>query len=253
MKKRTIAVLLVFVLMLGTIFTGCGEKTKTVDNPDEKVTLKWILPGSGQLKDSEMVWKEFNKKLAEYLPNTTVEFEVIPTSDYAERWRLMAAAGEEMDLVWVGWMLDLYDEVQKGSLLPLDEYLPSVPDLTAEIPEHVIDLGRVNGKLYCVPNYQIMTNLPYGTKTQKELADQYLDVETVTKNFDKVEAPTKEDYKVFEDYLAKLSEAGKLQKGVSKTFLTSILGRVGGLGNYEEVIVANAVIDRRDPDLKVYD
>lgn len=251
MKKQTIAIMLALVLILGTVFTGCGKKTVS-DNADDVVTLKWILPGPGQQKDSEMVWKEFNKKLAEYLPNTTVEFEVIPNSDFAEKWRLMAAANEEVDLVWVGWMLNLYEEVQKGSLLAIDEYLPSVPDLTNEIPEHIINLGRINGKLYCVPNYQIMTNLPYGTKTQGELAEKYLDAEKITKNFDKAEAPTKEDYKVFEEYLEKLSAAGKLQKGVSKTFITSILGRIGGLGNYEEVIAGNAVIDRRDPELKVY-
>lgn len=254
MKKRKIAALLAVVFILGTLLTACGGTTTTNDDPNGEVKLKWVLGGNGQLKDSEMVWAEYNERLSDYLPNTTVEFEVIPRSDYGEKWKLMSASQEELDIAWVGWMLNLYEEVQKGSLKAMDEYLPLVPDLTNEIPESIINLGRVNGKLYCIPCYQIQTNLPYGSKTQRELAEQYgLDAAKITANFDKMEAPTKEDYQVFEDYLANLKEAGKLQKGVSKTFIDSIIGRVGGLGNYEEVVVANAVIDRRDPELKVYD
>lgn len=206
MKRRVLAALLAMVLVIAMFATGCKKKETAADN-GEQVTLKWVLPGNGQPKDGEMVWAEFNSKLQNYLPNTTVEFEVIPYADFAEKWRLMAAAQEEVDLVWVGWMLDLYEEANKGSLLEMDPYLESVPDLTAELPEYLIDLGRVNGNLYAVPNYQIQTSLPYGTKTQKALAEQYLDIEAVTATFDKDAAPTKEDYKVFDDYLAKLKES----------------------------------------------
>lgn len=95
------------------------------------------------------------------MPNTSVEFEVIPYADFAEKWRLMSASKEEVDLVWVGWMLNLYEEAQKGSLMALDELLPLATDLTSELPEYLFDLAKVNGKIYCVPNYQIMTQLPY--------------------------------------------------------------------------------------------
>lgn len=247
MKRRALAALLAIVLCMSLFATGCTNKK---DNG--QVTLKWVIPGNGQPKDCEMVWAEFNKELQKYLPNTTVEFEVIPYADYAEKWRLMAAAQEEVDIVWVGWMLDLYEEANKGSLLEMDEYLESVPDLTAELPEYLIDLGRVNGNLYAIPNYQIQTSLPYGTKTQKALAEQYLDIEAVTRTFDKDTAPTKEDYQVFDDYLAKLKAEGKLQKGVSKSFLDYILGCIGR-GPWMETVAGNACIDVRDGDLKVYD
>ena len=45
-------------------------------------------------------------------------------------------------------------------------------------------------------------------KRQKALAEKYLDIEAVTKNFDKDTYPVKEDYQVFEDYLAKLKAEG---------------------------------------------
>ena len=251
MKKRVLALALVMVLLVATFATGCTKK-KTVADNGEQVTLKWLLGGNGQPKDAEMVWAEYNKTLQKYLPNTTVDFEVIPYADFAEKWRLMAAAQEEVDLLWVGWMLDLYEEASKGSLLAMDEYLSLVPDLTAELPEYLINLGRVNGKLYSIPNYQIQTSLPYGTKTQKALAEQYLDIEAVTKNFDKDTVPVKEDYKVFDDYLAKLKAEGKLQKGVARSFLDYILGCIGR-GPWMETVAGNACVDVRDPELKVYD
>lgn len=254
-KLRLLAAVTCLSLVLGSA-AGCGKKANNTiaeDDASSQVQLKWVLGGLGQLKDSQTVWEEFNKKLSDYLPNTTVSFEVIPYSDYAEKWRLMSASKEQTDLVWVGWMLNLYEEAQKGSLMALDDLISLTPDLIAELPDYLLDLGKINGKLYCIPNYQIMTQLPYGTKTQKELADQYLDADAVTATFNKQEAPTKDDYKIFEDYLAKLQEAGKLNKGVAPSFLDHIVARIGGLGNFSENIVANAVIDWRDPDLKVYD
>ena len=250
MKKRAIAVVLVMVLVLASFATGCTKKSSS-DN-GEQVTLKWVLGGNGQPKDAEMVWAEYNKVLPNYLPNTSVDFEVIPYADFAEKWRLMAAAQEEVDIVWVGWMLDLYEEANKGSLLAMDPYLESVPDLTAELPEYLIDLGRVNGELYSVPNYQIQTSLPYGTKTQKALAEQYLDIERVTATFDKDTAPVKEDYQVFDEYLAALKADGKLQKGVSKSFLDYIVGCIGR-GTWMETVAGNACVDVRSDDLVVYD
>lgn len=255
-KLRMVAAIVCAGLLFGTT-AGCTKKQASMglaeDEANNPVQLKWVMGGMGQLKDSQKVWESFNEKLSSYLPNTTVSFEVIPYSDYAEKWRLMSASKEQSDLVWVGWMLNLYEEAQKGSLMALDELLSLTPDLTKELPDYLFDLGKINGKLYCVPNYQIMTQLPYGTKTQKALADQYLDASKITETFNKQEAPTKEDYAVFEDYLEKLKANGKLGKGVAPSFLNHILGRIGGLGNFSENIIANAVIDWRDPDIKVYD
>lgn len=253
MKKKKLIAGICAGLSVMMLMSGCMQGSSQSDGGSKETKLKWVMGGVGQLKDSELVWDQFNQKLKEHMPNTSVEFEVIPYADFAEKWRLMSASKEEVDLVWVGWMLNLYEEAQKGSLMALDELLPLATDLTSELPEYLFDLAKVNGKIYCVPNYQIMTQLPYGVKTQAELAEKYLDAEKVTETFNTQEPLTKEDYQVFDDYLAKLKENGELRKGVSKSFLYSILGRIEGLGQFEETVVANAVIDWRDPELKVYD
>ena len=100
----------------------------------------------------------------------------------------------------------------------------------------------------------MMTNLPYGVCTQKELAEKYhLDTEAISKIFDKEEMITREDFKPFEEYLAALQEAGELRKGVSKSFIATIASKIGGLGQFKENLVANACIDWHSEDLKVYD
>ncbi|MBR1970309.1 MAG: ABC transporter substrate-binding protein [Clostridia bacterium] len=254
--KRFLALCLGMILV-ASCFVGCGGKKKTtaiVEDDNEQVTLKWILSGPGMLKDSQKVFDEFNKELVNYLPNTQVEFEVIPASDFAEKWRLMSASREEADLVWVGWVLNLREEARKGSFYPMDELLEAVPDLTAEIPSHIIDLGRINGKLYCIPNYQMMVNLPMGVKVHKELADKYdLDTDGITEMFATDEMITKEDYKIFEDFLERVKQGGDLKQGVAASMLATIVGSVGTFGENMETVAGNAVIDMRDDSLQVYD
>lgn len=64
MKRLLSAVLT--VLMLATVFAGCGGSNSG------KVELVWASY-SRQLEDSKMVLGEFNKQLAEVLPNTSIK------------------------------------------------------------------------------------------------------------------------------------------------------------------------------------
>lgn len=251
--SRMVSLLLALLLVIA-VFAGCGKKESTYQTTDEEVTLKWVMGGVGKLPDSDAVWAEFNKELQKLLPNTTVEFEVIPYSEFAEKWNLIAASREQVDLVWAGYMLDLKEEVRKGSLLPLDDLMQFAPDIQAEIPETVINLDRIGGKLYAIPCYQMITNLPYGAKVQAEQAEKYgLDAEYIEKTFADKSVLTKEDFKIFEEYLEKLKANGELKLGVSKSFLDQIMGYMKGFGQDKIMVTANAMIDAKDPELKVHD
>lgn len=256
MKKskliRITALVLSLMLIIGTV-AGCNKK-ETATNDDGNVTLKWVMSANGEMKDCERVWAEFNKQLQNYMPGTTIEFELIPYSDFAEKWNLMSASREKVDLVWVGWMLNLDEEVRKGSFMPLDDLLKYAPEMTAEIPANVLDLCRVKGELYAIPCYQMMTGLPYGYKVPKDLADEYgLDHEKIAELFANDKRPSKEDFKPFEEWLERLKQAGKLGKGVSKKFLDYIMGYMKGNGPMRAQVAANAYVDISNDDLKVYD
>lgn len=252
MFKKLLVVLLVVCLATMT-FSGCGKKTG--DDPNEQVTLKWIFGGPGELEDSERVWEEFNKQLAEYIPNTKVEFEVIPHADYAERWKLMNAAQEDMDIVWVSWALNFKEEVSKGALLDITELVDEYgQDMKSEFPDWLLQLTSVDGKIYSIPNYQMMAS-PVGFSIEKHHADEgWLDIKAVEEMFTSGKVLSIEDYRMFEPYFEKVLSSGEKVKYVSTQFLDrAIKEKIGMPYGGVEPIVCNAVIERKGNDYKVYD
>lgn len=249
--KKTIA-LLAAAALAGGIVTGCkGKET----NPDEKVSLTWVFGGPGTLEDSDMVWGEYNKLLESYLPNTTVNFKCIPHADYAEKWRLMSAAREDVDIAWVGWQLNFIDEVAKGSYLDITELIDKYgQDMKKEFPDWLLGLTSVDGKIYAIPNYQMMT-APVGVLVPKEHVEKgWIDVDKASAVFTSNKVVTKEDYKIFEDYLKTVLENEKNPPRVSEQFLTrAIKWKVGLPAEGREVITCNAVIKQGDKSCKVYD
>ncbi|HHV97496.1 MAG TPA: carbohydrate ABC transporter substrate-binding protein [Clostridiaceae bacterium] len=234
-KLRKTLCALIAVLMSAALFlTACSTKVEVsqknsnsasdtqVMEPKmpEPVTLRYVTIGPSKSKDYDKVIEEFNKKLAEVLPNTTVEIEPIANSEYKQKWDLMMAAGEEIDIAWTGYLVPLADEVAKGSYMALDElYNMYGTDIKKEVPEWFIDMGRCKGKLYCMPTYKDTVELKMGMYTPHEYFEKYWDM-SWSKVFLEPNTTyrqgTKEMYDVFEEYMRRLKEAGKLQSGFSQ-------------------------------------
>ena len=253
MKKRLCLVLC--LVMLLSLFTACGDKKTSADNPDEQVTLKWVTTGPGKLEDSDRVWAEFNKKLQNYLPNTTVEFQMIPSADYAEKWRLMSAAQEPVDIAWVGFTQNFVEEVGKGSYMDITELVEKYgQDMLAGFPDWLLDLTTVDGKIYAIPCYQMMA-FPYGFGVPEEHIEKgWIDMKAVEEIYTSGDPITKDDFKIIEDYLTKVQESGEKVKYVSKTFLDEGLRRKIGIPYMGlEELLCNAAITRDGDEYKVYD
>ena len=103
--KKIISIMMVVMTILSCAGGLSGCKQKENASEDGVVTLKWVMPNAKQ-KDSAMVLEEFNKQLADYLPDTRVEMEYVSAADYQEKWNLMMAANEEIDIGWSGYALD---------------------------------------------------------------------------------------------------------------------------------------------------
>ena len=87
--------------------------------------------------------------------NTTVKFVNIPFGEYYEKWSRALAANEQIDLCWVGWMIDIEKERLNGALLPLDDYAQYAPNLLNSMPPEAVDAIRFSdGKLYSFPAWQ---------------------------------------------------------------------------------------------------
>lgn len=239
MLKR-MRVLVVICLMFSIILTGCKGSSNTPDNNNgtketnaeqseptgtkepekeaEPVTLKWVFLSPGEQKDAQEVWNKFNEELQKYLPGTTVKFEGITSADYAEKWKLISASQENVDIVWHGWMVPYVTEVRKGSYMELDKLIEEyAPDLLKEIPENILDKSRVDGKLYSIPNMQQMVSyvstLQFPIKIYEKYKDQ-INVEQLAELFGSHQKMDQELWDELEKYIVMIKDGGDLQKGV---------------------------------------
>ena len=243
MKKLSkLAALLLAICLLATLLTGCSSSTApsvtppSSDNPatdtptdtptetpnaDEPVTLNVLLSGPGTLVDTQLVVDEFNKMLADYLPNTTVNMEFVLGTDYEQRLRLALSASESIDVANLhsggGEAANtLVGEARKGTMMSLDDLLASVPDLVNTIPEGTWSRAKVDGVTYMVPINAMITDRFIGLKTPKGLADEYLDVAGLKALMETNNGPvTQGIYDILTDYLAALKDSGNIQRGVS--------------------------------------
>lgn len=201
--------------MIATCF-GCKDNDGK-ESSKEAVKLKYVMAGPGIQADSQKVWKAFNEKLAEKLPGVTVEFEVFPMSDYKQQFMLMQTSREKMDIVNT-YGLNFADEVRKETFAPIDNYLDKYgKEVKAALPDWLWDYGKINNVQYAVPSYQMMA-VQYAIKTQKDLADKYLDKERLKAALYASNQMTEEVYDVLEEYLAKLKENGELRLGFNRWF-----------------------------------
>lgn len=220
MKLYRILSIAVLATFLAFTSAGCYPNKDNQKAAGTKETkLKWIMLGPGKQADADKVWAEFNKKLQKLLPGVKVDFEVIASADYAEKYKLMTAAREPMDLLWVGWMTPYADEARNGTYAELDDLInKNASALKSELSSWVWDLSRVDGKLYSVPNYQMLNIGTYGIRTPKELSDKYWDAKGAEQIFLSNPTFNAQCYDVIEDYLAKLKADGKIQQGISTYF-----------------------------------
>ena len=210
--------IMTLVLCAATVFS-CAACNSDKTSSTQSATLKYVMPGPGKQADADMVWEAFNEKLHEKLPNVTVEFEVIPLADYSQKFMLAQTAGEKIDIANT-YLLNFPIEVRNGTFLQLDDlYKKYGKGIAASIPSWAIDYGRVDGKLYQIPTYQMLM-LPYSIRTQAEYADKWLDKEALKDAIENRENSLfpQKAYDVLEDYMQKLKENGKIQYGFDTGF-----------------------------------
>lgn len=204
MKKRVLAALLAGMMSLSLV-AGCGSTQETggeasssagteagsaaeavleeasaetaaesapAAENEETVTVKWLVPADSQ-KDLDMVMEDLNKKLVEKI-NVKLELETILQSEYADKVQLASSSGEDFDLMFTSnWLNPFTSNVSRGALLPIDDLLNEYgQDIIASMPDWLLDVGKVDGVLYAVPNQQIIAT-QLAVNVQKEYADKY--------------------------------------------------------------------------------
>lgn len=174
MKKRILSIILTLVLLV-TMLTGCGsdkktegtdsagvtkaadEAGKTFNGVDisEPVSLKMYLLGD-RTADFDKVYAEINKILQEKV-NATVEVEFLSWAEHDKKYSLLFSGGENFDLIFTAAGWGHYENtVAMGGFYPLTtEFLNSyAPDIMKVVPEVAWSQATIDGSMYMVPNYQ---------------------------------------------------------------------------------------------------
>jgi len=175
--KKHLALLLVLVMTLG-MFAACGETTPpatqptdtppisttaptetTAPAPKDPVTLVWHIRGSGQQKDNDKVFAEFNKTL-QAIPgfeHITIDFRNTASYEHAATVERTYTAKEQIDIVCTV-NLNPVAMARDGYFVGLSQYFDKFPGLWENYPQWLWETQFVDNDYYVVPNYQRGSN-----------------------------------------------------------------------------------------------
>ncbi len=182
MRKRSIATILVAAMCMSAL-TACQGNTSsdTSGNPsggsggneEKSVTVTWLFPGD-KAEDHDVVMEDLNKKIQEKLPNVQLEMQMVPQAEYNDKVTLAATSEQDFDLMFTSsWLNPFTTNLAREGLLELDDLAAKYgKEMLDSMPEWLLDAGRSNGKLYAIPNQQIIAQ-QFGVVVQKEYADKY--------------------------------------------------------------------------------
>ncbi|MDI4649900.1 ABC transporter substrate-binding protein [Cohnella hashimotonis] len=123
------------------------------NKPDtsKEVKLKMYLIGDPP-KDLGLVYDEINKKMKNDI-NATIEPIFLSWGDYAQKYPLLFATGEDFDLVLTADWLKYGAQADKGAYLELTPEMLStyMPKTMEEMPQDAWDQVKIKNKIFMVP------------------------------------------------------------------------------------------------------
>ncbi len=124
-----------------------------IDNSKE-VTLKIHAIVNPQ-NDEATVFDALNQLTKEKL-NTKVNY-LFHGGSYADKIQVIIASGEEYDICFTAsWLNNYSSNAAKGAFADITDMLELTPALKSEIPQYMWDAAKIKGKIYAVPNQQIV-------------------------------------------------------------------------------------------------
>ncbi len=243
MKKATrVLSLTMAAAMAAGMLGGCANGGNV---PEKAVKINYVMPGPGSQQDSMDVWNKFNEKLQSDGYNISVNFEVIPLSEYKQKFMLMTSAREQVDIANT-YSLDFPSEVRNGTFTALDDLLNEYgkETLTA-LPEWFMEYQKIGGKTYGIPTYQMCASMR-AVVFFKDEAEKYLDIDAFKKALYKTtDLGNKEMYDILEKYMEDLRKAGVKYKDATTLNLKGYDGFTAfyGVKEGEENKVINYALD----------
>lgn len=170
MKKKNIISAILSLAIAGTMtvgLSGCGGGDKT--NGD---TLVWYTFGD-RPADLDTVMAKANEIIYDKI-GMKLDMQYIDSASYQEKMKLKMASGEAYDLAFTGYCNDYQSAVNMGGLYDITDLIDEV-GMRDVIPEFYLEAATVDGRIYGIPNAQVVSN-PVCIQMDKALAEE-LDID----------------------------------------------------------------------------
>ncbi len=148
MLKKLVAAGMTAVMCFG--LAGCGGEKEVSSVP----TLRWLVPGDTQ-SDLQTVLDAANE-IVEKEIGAKINIEFIDEGAFTEKVKLMMAGGNDFDMTFTGYVNNYKTAVDNGGLLEITDMIDKVEGLREAIPDYAWEASKMHGKIYAVPNVQIM-------------------------------------------------------------------------------------------------
>jgi putative aldouronate transport system substrate-binding protein len=171
MRKKFVrlAALFVSIMLIVSMISACGatktdeaaqstkpaESTQTAKDPNaldisKPVALNFYLLGP-EHKDMATVAEQLNK-LSQKDINATVNWSFLGWDKWDQKYNLVLASGEKIDLIFTAQWADYLGYSRKGAFLALDELAPKyAPKTWNSLTQDQWGQTKVGGKIYTVP------------------------------------------------------------------------------------------------------
>lgn len=255
MRKRVWIILTLICILVVFLFLGVDTFRHFIaqvqqEEMTQSVTLKWMTYGT-KYKESDRVLAEFNRQLQSYMPGVRLELELVDKDDYQEKWNMKMAAGEKLDLAWLGSdVLNYTEEVKKGSLMSLDYLLKLYgEEFLNYVPEDLWDLQKRDGNIYAIPIYGPLYRANHTLIANKKIMDRFGDMEEIVRVNQEHRYTTSECFQIMEPFLQGTRDNHAIGTGVSYLTLRELADK-----GYEGIYGMDSpfVIRIFDQRLRVY-
>ena len=202
MKRRALGLLLSSVMLGTCILSGCGnsssapaesmktEEGATAENESAAVSQETAMDYYGndisEAKElvvyvigdepvaADAVEEALNEKLAAKI-NTTVDINYIAMSDYTQKYSLLLASGENIDLIYTSTWAFYNEEATKGAFMEItDDVLEKYMPQTWENQDHMsFEQAKIKGKCYMIPKNSPYVNNAMPVLVRGDLREKY--------------------------------------------------------------------------------
>ena len=177
--KKLIALLLALVMVIG--LAACGAKEEAEEaaattaaessteateaaetaTPKEEITLHYYVNnGVGEQAATADVEAKLNEILDNLPGYEYISIDLHPMKDVETEFTLAQTAEDPIDFCTT-YAMSFSSRVADGDFLCLDDLVAQFPDVASDMPDFMLDYGKINGEQYYIPSYQKLANLRY--------------------------------------------------------------------------------------------